>query len=86
MQDVIKMSVSDTTILSCFNEKIQIKNVKMKTLYFSNCDRHKPNNFVMAALSSSHKLHGFCIEVKVKSDVLVVGRRKLLSYTLLYFP
>ena len=73
------MSVYDVTIVSpkilrnvltCLNEKVQIKNVKMETLslsaslptspYFRNCDRHKPNNFVMAALNSSHKLHDSC--------------------------
>ena len=29
--------------------------------YFSNCDQCRPNKFVMAALNSSHKLHGSCI-------------------------
>ena len=71
------MSVYDVTIvperqinvLTCFNEKVQIKNVKMETLsiyppppsspptwpapgYFRNCNQHKPNNFVVAALNS----------------------------------
>ena len=43
--------------------------------YFSNCDNqhHKLNNFEMAALDSSHKLHGFCIQVKAKNKVLVAS-------------
>ena len=44
-------------------EKVQIENAKMETFYFCNCDQHNPNNFVVASLSSSHKLHGFCISV-----------------------
>ena len=68
------MSVYDATIvwqkerhaLTCFNEKVQIKNVKMET-----CDQHKPINFEMAVLNSSHKIHGFCIEGKAKNEVLV---------------
>ena len=56
--------------LNCFNEKVQINNVKMETFsfyppaclpIFSNCGQHKPNKFVLAALNSLHKLHGFCI-------------------------
>ena len=59
------------------NETVQIKNVKMETLYFSNCYQHtnNPNNFVMAALHSSHKLHGFCIYVKAKNEVLAAGSK-----------
>ena len=74
------MSVCDATIvpqrqrnvLTCFNEKVQIKNVKMETL--SICPPACPApileivantnltyNFVMAALNSSHKLYGSCI-------------------------
>ena len=35
--------------------------------YFSNCDQRRPNEFVMAALSS-HKLHGFCIKDEAKNE------------------
>ena len=41
--------------------------------YFSNSDdqHHKPKNFQMVALDSSHNLHDFCIQVKAKNEVLV---------------
>ena len=35
------------------------------------CDQRKPNNFEMAVLNSSYKIHGFCIEGKAKNEVLV---------------
>ena len=44
--------------------------------YFSNYDydeHHKPNNFEIEALENSHKLHGFCIKVKEKNEVLVAS-------------
>ena len=55
--------------------------------YFSNCDnqQHKLNNFEMAALESSHKLHGFCIQVKQKMKFQqLVGRKQLnlISFSL----
>ena len=78
-QDVISISAYDATIvwqkerhaLTCFNEKVQIKNVKMETFSIRPCDQHKSNNFKMAVLNSSHKIHGFCIEGKAKNEVLV---------------
>ena len=51
-------SQRERNALTCFNEKLQIH--LPASPYFSNCDQHKPNKFVMAALNSSHKLHGFC--------------------------
>ena len=63
-------SQKERNTLTCFNETVQINNVKMGALfyphlpacsYFSNYDQYKPNKFVMAALNSSHKLHCFCI-------------------------
>ena len=63
-------SQRERNALTCFNEKVQNNNVKMETFpfhppaclpLFSNCDQHKTNKFVIVALNSSHKLHGFCI-------------------------
>ena len=39
---------------------------------------HKPNNFEMAALDSSHKLDGFCILAKAKNQVLVVTWKEVV--------
>ena len=67
------VSHRERNALICFNEKVQINNVKMETFsihppaclpacpYFSNCDQHKPNKFAMAAPNSSDKLHDFCM-------------------------
>ena len=78
-QDVISISVYDATIVSytkvALMRKFRSKMSKWKlslsahlpvSPYFSNYDdeHHKPNNFEMAALGNSHKLHGFCIYSK----------------------
>ena len=49
--------------------------------YFSNCDdqHHKPNNFERTALDSSYKLHGFCISVKAKNEVLVTSWKEVAT-------
>ena len=44
---------------------------------------HKPNNFNIAVLDSSHKLHGFYTSVKTKNQDLVArDRLPLISFTL----
>ena len=58
MKTVIE-SHRERNALTCFTEKVQINNIKMEKFYFSHCDQHKPDKFVMAALNNSHKLHGF---------------------------
>ena len=49
--------------------------------WFSNCDdqHHKPNNFEMAALDSSHKLPSFCILIKAKNEVLVASWKEVAT-------
>ena len=49
--------------------------------WFSNCDdqHHKPNNFEMAALDSSHKLLSFRILVKAKNEVLVASWKEVAT-------
>ena len=70
--DATIMSQRERNALTCFNEKARSKMSKWKlslsnnlpaSPYFSNYDDQnlKPNNFEMAALDNSHKLHGFCI-------------------------
>ena len=63
-------SQKERNALTCFNEKVQINNVKMGAFfyphlpacpYFTSRDQYKPKKFVMAALNSSHKLQCFCI-------------------------
>ena len=63
-------SKKERNTLTCFNETVQINNVKIGAFffphlpacsYFINCDQYKPKKFVMAAVNSSHKLHCFCI-------------------------
>ena len=70
MKKTAIVSQRERNALTCFNEKVQINNVKMKTFIYlstclpapiSNCDQHKPNKFVMAILNSLHKPHGFSI-------------------------
>ena len=48
---------------------------------FNNCDdqHHKPNNFEMAALDSSHKLPSFCILIKAKNEVLVASWKEVAT-------
>ena len=64
------ISQRERNVLTCFNEKVHNKMSKWKlslfvhvpsSPYFSIYDQHKCYNFEMVALSSSYKLHGFCI-------------------------
>ena len=63
------LCLKDKDILTCFNEKVQIKTAKTEPFslhpptwpapILETVTNTKPNSFVMAALnSSSHKLHG----------------------------
>ena len=49
--------------------------------YFRNCDdqHDKPNNFEMAALDSSHKLHCLCIQVKAKNELLIASWKEVAT-------